>query len=434
MGTRSAAWLAWSLAALSVVTFLASVAFFVLVRAAQAEAPSSLATSRSIGNLLVSVPFLAFPLVGALIAPRRPHNPIGWICLAVGMLWMLLCLLDYYSVYGLARPGSVPFPAAMAGLSLWLWVPTVGLLAIYLVLLFPDGRLPSRRWRPLAWLSGAAMVSASVGSGLSPGPIAELGDVRNPFGLEGQPWVAFAADVVLVPFLLCILASVVSLILRYRRSGGGERQQIKWIAFAASFVGLGFVGAMVGGLIARVFAPQAWGSTAGSAPLWFDLLFSVVLLSFGGVPLAVGIAVLRYRLYDIDFLINRALVYGSLTATLALVYVGGVVGLQSVFRAITGQGSTLAIVASTLAIAALFGPLRRRVQGFVDRRFYRRKYDAAKTLEAFGARLRGATDLDALGDDLAGVARETMQPEHVSLWLRPDAEARNAAFGRFGDK
>jgi hypothetical protein len=434
MGARSAAWLAWTLAALSVVMFLASVAFFVLVRAAQAEAPGGLATSRTIVDLLVSVPFLAFPLVGALIASRRPRNPIGWICLAVGLLWMLLCLLDFYGVYGLAKPGSVPFPAAMAGLSLWLWVPTVGLLAIYLVLLFPDGRLPSRRWRPLAWLFGTAMVLASVGSGLSPGPIAELGGVRNPFGLEGQPWVAYAADVVLVPFLLCILASVVSLILRYRRSGGEERQQIKWIAFAASFVGLGFVGAMVSGLIAIVFAPEAWGSTAANAPLWFDLLFYVVLLSFGGVPLAVGMAVLRYRLYDIDLLINRALVYGSLTATLALVYVGGVVGLQSVFRAITGQGSTLAVVASTLAIAALFGPLRRRVQGLVDRRFYRRKYDAAKTLEAFGARLRGATDLDALGDDLAGVARETMQPEHVSLWLRPDAEARNAALRRFGDK
>jgi hypothetical protein len=402
--------------------FLATVALSVLAR--PAHIPSGSSASRTVVDLLVSVPILAFPIVGALIASRRPQNPIGWICLGDGLLWMLLGLFDYYSVYGLARPGSVPFPAAAAGLGEWLWVPTVGLLAIYLVLLFPDGRLPSRRWRPLAWLSGAIIVLVSVGSGLSPGPIAELGGVRNPFGLEGQPWVAYAANAGLVVFLGCILASVVGLILRYRRSRGEERQQIKWIAFAASVVGLGFVGAMVSGLIASVFAPEAWGDNADGAPLWFDLLFSVVLLSFGGLPVAVGIAVMRYRLYDIDLIINRALVYGSLTATLAVMYVGSVVSLQAALRVLTGQESTLAIVASTLAIAALFSPLRRQVQGFVDRRFYRRKYDAAKTLAAFNARLRDETDLDALSNDLVGVARATVQPEHASLWLSPESASK----------
>ena len=399
--------------------FLATLALYVLARSA--PVPSGSSAVRTPIDLLVSVPILAFPLVGALIASRRPGNPIGWILLADGLLWVLLGLLDYYSVYGVAQPGSVPFPAVMAGLSLWLWVPTVGLLAIYLVLLFPDGRLPSRRWRPLTWLSGAIIVLASVGSGLSPGPIAELGGTRNPFGLEGQPWVAYAANALLVPFLGCILASVVGLILRYRRSGGEKRQQIKWIALAASVVGLGFVGAMVSGLVASAFAPQAWEGAADSTPLWFDFLFYGVLLSFGGVPVAVGVAVLRFRLYDIDVLINRVLVYGSLTATLALVYVGGVVGLQAAFRVLTGQGSSLAVVASTLLIAALFNPLRRRVQGFVDRRFYRRKYDAAKTLEAFSVRLREETRLDALSDDLVGVVTRTVQPAHASLWLRPEA-------------
>jgi hypothetical protein len=405
--------------ALSVAAFVATVALFVLTRSA--HVPSGSSAGRTVIDLLVSVPLLAFPLVGAMIASRLPRNPIGWICLVDGLLWMLLGLFDFYSVYGLARPGSVPFPTAIAGLGEWLWVPTVGLLAIYLVLLFPDGRLPSRRWRPLACLSGAIIVLASVGSGLSPGPIAELGGVHNPFGLEGQPWVAQATNVVLLPFLVCILASVVGLILRYRRSRGEERQQIKWIAFAASFVGLGFVVVMASGLAVFVFMPETWEGTADSAPLWFDLLFTMVLLSFGGVPVAVGIAVLRYRLYDIDLLINRTLVYVSLTATLALVYAGSVVGLQAVLRTLTGQESTLAVVASTLAIAALFSPLRRRVHEFVDRRFYRRKYDATKTLAAFGARLRNETDLGALSNDLLGVTRSTMQPEHASLWLRPEA-------------
>jgi hypothetical protein len=427
MRPRAASWLAWSLAAISMVIFLGSVALFVLARAAQAEAPNSLGASRTVIDLLVSVPFLAFPVVGALIASRRPRNPIGWICLAFGFLWMLLSLFDYYGVYGLARPGTVPFPVAIYALGQWLWVPTVGLLVIYLVLLFPDGRLPSRRWRPLAWLSGAVIVLESVAGGLTPGPMPDLGGVRNPFGLEGAPWVASAKNAILVLFLLCILASVVSLILRYRRSRGEVRQQIKWIAFAASVVGLMFVSAMVTYLILFVFAPETLESTTETSPFWLDFVFYVMLLSFAGVPVAVGFAVLRYRLYNIDLLINRTLVYGALTATLALIYFGGVATTQAISSALTGQEKQpqLAIVVSTLVIAALFNPLRRRIQSFIDRRFYRRKYDAAKTLEAFSAKLRDETDLDALSDDLTSVVRETMQPAHVSLWLRPDPATKD---------
>jgi hypothetical protein len=216
-----------------------------------------------------------------------------------------------------------------------------------------------------------------------------------------------------------MVASVLSLVLRYRRSRGEQRQQIKWIAFAASVVGFLYLIAMV---FAFVFPSGGWFQ-AGS-PLWLDLLGYAALCSFTFVPIAVGFAVLRYRLYEIDIIINHTLVYGSLTISLALVYVGLVISLQYVFRALTGGDSQLVIVASTLVIAALFNPLRHRTQTFIDRRFYRRKYDATKTLEEFGARLRDATDLDSLSEDLVGVVRETVRPAQVSLWLR--------SFGRTG--
>ncbi len=185
LGSRAAAWLAWSLAGLSVAMFLASVVLWIL--AGSAQLPSALGASVILIDMLVSVPVLAFPVVGALIVSRRPRNPIGWICLANGLLWAILGMIENYGIYGLARPGSVLFPVAFYALGQWLWVPTVGLLAIYLVLLFPDGRLPSRRWRPLAWLSGVVIVLLSVAEGLSPGPIADFGGVRNPYGLEEHP-------------------------------------------------------------------------------------------------------------------------------------------------------------------------------------------------------------------------------------------------------
>jgi hypothetical protein len=229
-----------------------------------------------------------------------------------------------------------------------------------------------------------------------------------------------SAGYVVLPLLpLCMLASALSLVLRYRRSKGEERQQIKWIAFAAALVALMYLIAMVASFI---HPSEAW-TTVGSV-WWLNLLTIAALLSFVTIPIAVGFAVLKYRLYDIDLLINRTLVYGPLTVLLAATYFGGVVGLQYVLRALTGQESTLAVVASTLAIAALFNPLRRRIQDLVDRRFYRSKYDARRTLEAFSARLREETDLDSLNAELIMVVRKTIQPERVSLRLRPDTIAQ----------
>ena len=420
MGTRAAVWLAWALAALSLLLCAASIALY--VAAGSVQPPSNWGTGGHSAVLVLVVPFLAFPFVGALIASKRSKNPIGWICLAVGVIWMIMLTSTSYGWYGLVvRPGSVPFPAAIGSLGGWAWAPAVGLLGTYLILLFPDGRLPSRRWRPLAWISGAAILSVSAGSALTPGPVEGFPGIDNPFGLEKYPWVADAAQSLTLLLPVCILASVVSLVLRFLRARGEEREQIKWLAFAASILGLGFSSYVIPGNI----LPDDAG---GADPLWQNLLEDAVTLSFAGIPMAVGIAVLRHRLYDIDLIINRALVYVSLTVLLAAVYAGGVVGLQAALRSLTGQESTLAVVASTLAIAALFGPLRRRVQAFVDRRFYRRKYDAAKTLDAFSVRLRDETRLDALSDDLVGVVTRTVQPAHASLWLRPEAgsEGRQA--------
>ena len=268
----------------------------------------------------------------------------------------------------------------------------------------------------MAWFAGALILLVSATTMLAPGPLPAFGEgVPNPFGLEGQPWLADAANVLRPLFFLCILASALSLILRYRRSGGEEREQIKWLAFAASLVGLLLMSITVSTLI---FVPGTFTGT--EQPLWLRLLQDAVVISAAGIPVAIGFAVLKYRLYDIDVVINRTLVYGTLTAMLVLLYFGSVTALQYLFSLLTGQGNTLAIVASTLAIAALFNPLRRRIQSFIDRRFYRRKYDARKILEAFGTKLRDQTNLEKLSEDLGEVVDETMQPAHVSVILRSE--------------
>ena len=401
--------LAWSVAGVCVFMLVVGLALSVLDRAA--EAPASWVSIGFVRDMLTYASLLTFALVGALIASRRPGNAVGWICLADGLLWMLLGISETFALYRTDRPGSGVFEVGAAWLSNWLWVPALGLFATYLLLLFPNGRLPSRRWRPLAWLSGVVIVSISISVGLAPGPLHNLGEMRNPLGLEGHPWVADAFIFVFPLLPVCILGSVLSVVLRYRNSGGEEREQIKWIAFAASVV----VGFFLVGLVGSFM------SYSGS-----EFLDSMAVLSYPGVPIAIGFAVLKYRLYDIEVVINRALVYGSLTAMLLALYFAGVASTQAIFRLITGQERQpqLAVVVSTLIIAALFAPLRRRIQSFIDRRFYRSKYDSRKTLEAFSATLRDETDLDALRGELLSAVTDTMQPAHVSLWLSDETAQR----------
>jgi len=247
------------------------------------------------------------------------------------------------------------------------------------------------------------LIGFLAGYTLKPGPLEDFPRIMNPYGVDSLILEAVAvAGAILAS--ASMVASAISLIVRMRRAGRAQRQQIKWLAYGGAIV----VGAVfVGGVI------SVWIGEVGYA------LTSIGLL---GVPIFTGVAIARYRLYEIDIVINRTLVYGALTAALVAVYFGGVATLQALFRAFTGQEQQpqLAIVVSTLAIAALFDPLRRRIQSFIDRRFYRRKYDAQKTLEAFSVKLRDETDLNALSDDLVGMVRETMQPAYVSLWLRPD--------------
>jgi hypothetical protein len=277
-----------------------------------------------------------------------------------------------------------------------------------LLLLFPDGRLPSPRWRPMAWGVALGTAGGVVGNALKAGPLVDFPQITNPYGVDGPVvWVLGVAGSIVAAGSM--VASAVSLVVRMRRAGSEQRQQIKWLAY---------VGTMVVGTL-----------FVGSLVIPWSVLVSIVIMSVAllGLPVFTGIAIVRYRLYDIDLLINRTLVYGSLTLMLALVYFGGVTATQALFQTLTGQQKLpqLAVVVSTLVIAALFSSLRRRIQAFIDRRFYRSKYDAAKTLDTFSARLREETDLTTLSEELVGVVRETMQPEHVSLWLRPDTASRD---------
>jgi hypothetical protein len=340
---------------------------------------------------------VGYSVIGTIIGSRLPNHPIGWICCAIGLIAAVDHFAGEYAVYALlAQPHTLPGGKAMLWLQGWFWMLFIGLI-VFLLLLFPTGRLPSRRWRPFAWVS-VAMISGGViwSSIISP-------DV----GFNAPP-----SPVQLSVLLLGGVAAA-SLVVGRRGARGVERQQIKWLLYVGP---LFFIAAGLHvGFYYFWLTERSWG-------LWASYL----LVAVGGLsgPMAIGIAILRYRLYEIDLIINRTLVYGSLTAILVALYFVGIVVLQRVFVLLTGQKSTLAVVASTLVIAALFNPLRRRIQAFIDRRFYRRKYDARKTLEAFSAQLRDETDLEALSDDLLGVVRETMQPAHVSLWLRPESAAK----------
>jgi hypothetical protein len=394
MSPRAATRLAWSLWATAVALVAGGL---LLALANRPEAPLY-------EFWVVALISPTFATLGALIVSRRPGNVIGWIFLACGVAASVQMFCGQYATVALLSEGASRLPGgAVAGWLSTLVQQSLVATALFLVLLFPTGRLLSPRWRPFALFYATVIVIWVGTDALGPGPLEDFAPARNPFGVE-----AAAAILNILETIggwtggACFVAGIFSLILRFYRSRGDERQQLKWFVYAAT---LGFLAIVL----------------AGETPVLGELVWLVAPLS---LPVAAGIAILKYRLYDIDIVINRTLVYGSLTATLAGVYFGSVVLLQATFRAITGQESQLAVVASTLAIAALFGPLRRRIQAFIDRRFYRRKYDAAQILEAFGAKLRDETDLDQLSTELRVVVRDAMQPAHVGLWLRSPKENR----------
>jgi hypothetical protein len=359
--------------------------------------------------LVNTVIAIGFSTVGAMITPRLPpQNPVGWLFCTIGLVGgVRLFVAEYAIVTLLAEPGSLPstLPGGetLAWVSSWVWVLHLGLF-VFLALLFPDGRSPSSRWRLLVWGIGVVIVAGTVSVALWPETARGFDLINHPLGTE------VATDVInpvqSIVYALGLIAAA-SLVVRLRSSKGVERQQVKWFTYAVA--------------VLAASATLAYVVSESMGVVWLDWASSVlVIASVVGLPVAVGIAILRYHLYDIDLLINRTLVYGTLTAVLAGIYFGSIVVLQVLFRALTGEGSQLVVVASTLTIAALFNPLRRRIQALIDRSFYRRKYDAVKTLEGFSAKLRDETDLDALGGELLGIVRETMQPAHVSLWLRRD--------------
>jgi hypothetical protein len=343
---------------------------------------------------ILAVLSLVFVTTGAFLAGRRPANPVGWLLLGWGMVMASGCFTGAYVNRGLVRdPGSLPGPSWVGWADGVIWHPAFGLLA-FLLLLFPHGRLPSPRWRPFAWFTVAVYLTLSLAAAFAPGSV-ELyyPEATPPVRLP----VAGLADGVfewLLPGQLLVLATaLVSLVLRLRRASGEERQQVKWFVYTVVTVVLVFV--------------------TTTLVLGAGYLFPL----FGLIPVAVAVAVFKYRLYDVDRLINRTMVYGLLTALLIGVYTGLVFLLGGLLDPATGD-SALAVAASTLAVAALFQPARRRVQELVDRRFNRRRYDAARTVERFSGRLRDQVDLDTLSAELLGVVDHTVQPASASLWLR----------------
>ena len=408
---RGAARLAWALTALSTVLLVLAVVLLLLNRDLGFKALSP---------HLFLVP--GFAVVGLVLAVRRPGNAIGWLFVGMGLIAAVQAFALEYAVRALVTaPGSLPAAAWMAWLATWTFLLNLPALAL-LLLWFPDGRVPSPRWRVVPWLLGSAIAGVTVWVMLRPDPI-DLGEVLGDVRIANPAAVAVLDDpaiqtVGLVPGFLAFLALFVGSVacalapfVRRRRAQAIERQQLKWLAAVAG--GSGLVGAA--GFVMAGFA-------SSTATVVGGLLLVVALAGVAvGIPVAVGLAILRYRLYDIDQLINRTLVYGLLTAVLGLGYAGVVLVLGQLFGGVGGNPPSWAVAGATLAMAGLFQPLRQRIQRAVDRRFNRRRYDTARTIEAFSARLRDQVDLDTLTGELLAVVDLTMQPTQVSVWLRPAA-------------
>ena len=361
-----------------------------------------------IAGIAVGIWLLALGGIGALVASRRPENPIGWLMLAIAILVTLHGLAGEYASYVLERGHLLPGGEVAAWLSLWLLAPGFALF-IPLLLLFPSGKLPSPRWVWVLRLAVFGIFAAAVGLAIRPGPVDYIPKLDNPFAVDAGGLEVALADGGESLLTLLGLVAAASLVIRFRRASGTEREQIKWFVYAIAMIPI----------LALISIPVDAVDGEGASYGAFAVNMTAALL----IPLSLGVAILRNRLYDIDVIVNRTLVYGVLTALLAGAYLGIVVLLQGVLAPVTSD-SDLAIAASTLAVAALFRPLRARVQAFIDRRFYRRKYDAAETLDRFSGRLRDEVELDALSHSLIAVVGDTMQPSHASLWLRSQGAQR----------
>ena len=390
MGKRWS-WVAWSMLAIFVISLVLGFVLAIANGTVQQDATN---------QAMLFVGFSAFMVVGALVVAHRPGNAIGWIFSAIALLAFTGQLASEYATYAyVTRPGSLPGAILAAWYGSWPWWLVLALALVFTPLLFPTGRLVSPRWRPVAWLTGAATAVATLLTSLQP-TLGTFGDqvVMNPIGVTAVgDLVGSAVGLALLGLLvLSAVLALASLVIRFRRSRGEERQQLKWFTYACALLPLAALGD---------FLPGPVG----------DLLFAALVLL---LPVATGIAILRHRLYDIDRLINRTLVYGLLTALLGGVYAAAVLVL-GLFGGVGRDPPSGAVAGATLAVAALFQPARRRIQSVVDRRFNRRKYDAARTVEVFSRRLREEVALDTLSAELLAVVDETVQPAKASLWLQP---------------
>ena len=393
MSRRAARFVAWGLFGLGLAFALTGYSLW----AATGAKPQ--------GVLFGGVAFLTFSVVGVMVASGLPRNPVGWLLLAIGVSAAVGLLTSALYHWDLRHSGSFSGGAMVALLDGTLWLLWIGFLIPRVVLLFPDGKLPSPRWRFVSFAQYAVLAGLAIAE-LKPGPIHDYEEYDNPLGIgfvgdlvRGASHVSVLAGPV---FGVALLAPIVAAGVRFRRSRGIERLQMKWFTWAV-------------GVTAALWILPSVPGVPGLGSLGFVPILVMCLC-----PITIGVAILRYRLYEIDRLISRTLAYGALTVLLGGMYVGLVLGGQALFSSFAG-GSNLAIAVSTLVVAALFLPVRGRVQAFVDRRFYRRRYDAQRTLEGFGGRLRQEIDVHQLERDLQAVVTETMQPERVSLWLREAA-------------
>jgi hypothetical protein len=383
--------------ALLVVTAASSVAALVLLALSLAM---PLPAVHGVRGWMTVFAFIAGGL-GFAITVRQPRNGVGWIFLLAATFAAVYELAEAYVAYAIVvRGGAIPAGEWAAWVGSWLWVPTTALIPTFLFLVFPDGRLPSPRWRPVVWYGAFALSVFTATIALLPGPLYGAPSVRNPLSpFAGEIAIDQTILPLFVMLFLEVALAVVALVRRFRSSTGVERLQLKWIAYASVIYAIG------------VFLDSNFDH-----PL-FQLVDFIGLCA---IPAAAAVAVFRYRLYEIEILINRTLVYGATSAAIGATFFVGIVAVQAVLRPFT-SGSELSIAASTLVSFALFQPIRRRVQDAVDRRFDRSRYDAARTLDVFADRLRDEVDLDALRDDLLGAVRETMAPTHSSLWLKERA-------------